>query len=220
MERLPRRKKRPGRPTAPSGTPTREALLEAAASVFATQGIHAPLRAVAQAVGCTPAVIHYHFGDRQALIEELFRLAYDDMEVQLDAALPNLDGDPVETLRAIVREFMAALGRRPFTAHLSMQEIMMASPDGIERLVQKFVHPFAKRLDQVLDRGYAEGRLRQVSQPLMGVTIVGSALYYFIGAEFGRRLYGIDASDPVLVEAFSNQFLDLILHGLTARDAE
>jgi TetR/AcrR family transcriptional regulator len=172
------------------------------------------MREVAKEAKCTPALIHYYFGDKDTLIEELFTRAYEDMETELRQTLSEIEGNPAEALRMIVREFILALGRNPYTAHLTMHQIMAADPAAMKRITAKFVSPFAMRLDQVMEAGVRRGLFREQASPTLGVTIVGSALYYFIGAEFGKKLYGIDVTDPEVVGMFADRFAELILNGL------
>ena len=57
-------------PRASTGTPAR--ILDAAEDLFAGQGIHATsLRSITQRAGVNSAAIHYHFGDKQALVRAL-----------------------------------------------------------------------------------------------------------------------------------------------------
>ena len=53
-----------------SRTPDR--ILDAAEDLFAAQGIHATsLRSITQLAGVNSAAIHYHFGDKQALVQAI-----------------------------------------------------------------------------------------------------------------------------------------------------
>ena len=57
-------------PRASTGTPAR--ILDAAEDLFAGQGIHATsLRSITQRAGVNSAAIHYHFGDKQALVRAI-----------------------------------------------------------------------------------------------------------------------------------------------------
>lgn len=59
----------------------REALLRAVVRIVATQGIDAvTLRSVATEANVTYGLVHYHFGTRQAMIDEALRLAAQEHE--------------------------------------------------------------------------------------------------------------------------------------------
>ena len=54
-------------------TDTREALLDAAESLFAEHGVQAAsLRAITQQAGANLAAVHYHFGSKEGLVRAVF----------------------------------------------------------------------------------------------------------------------------------------------------
>ena len=58
----------PGRPFADPDWDTRTQLLNAAAELFAEQGVAATsFTTIARRAGLTPAMVHYHFSDREQL---------------------------------------------------------------------------------------------------------------------------------------------------------
>ncbi|ASO18085.1 AcrR family transcriptional regulator [Actinoalloteichus hoggarensis] len=61
------------RPLRADARRNRERLILAARELFAEQGVHAPLDAVATRAGVGPGTLYRHFPTRQALVEEVFR---------------------------------------------------------------------------------------------------------------------------------------------------
>lgn len=52
--------------------PTRDRILDQAERLFAERGIDAvSLRAINAAAGVSPGILHYHFGNREPLIESI-----------------------------------------------------------------------------------------------------------------------------------------------------
>ena len=64
-----------GRPHKGDGGEARSRILEAALADFAENGIKASsIKSVSQRAGCTPALIHYHFNDKETLVKETLEL--------------------------------------------------------------------------------------------------------------------------------------------------
>ena len=65
--------RRPGRPRGQkSGSANREQLMDIALALFARHGIaRISLNAIAKEAGVTPAMLHYYFSSREALVEKL-----------------------------------------------------------------------------------------------------------------------------------------------------
>jgi AcrR family transcriptional regulator len=82
----------------------RQAILEAAEKLFAQQGyLAAPLNQINREAGQkNTAALHYHFGSREALLEEIVSQHLSDINAELEILLDKLE-PPVS-----IREFVAA----------------------------------------------------------------------------------------------------------------
>ncbi len=105
---------RPG-PTDTAGS-TATALLDAAESAFATEGIEgSSLRAIMRAAGANPAAVHYHFGSREALARAVLDRTLGPLNHRrltlLGIATEEADGEPSleALLDAIVRPDLEAV---------------------------------------------------------------------------------------------------------------
>jgi len=100
--------RRPGRPRGQkSGPANREQLMDIALALFARHGFaRISLNAIAKEAGVTPAMLHYYFSSREALVEKLIeerfmplrtRLPYNAHRASLTCVLssmPNRDAAP------------------------------------------------------------------------------------------------------------------------------
>ncbi|WP_418260306.1 TetR/AcrR family transcriptional regulator [Haliea sp. E17] len=117
----PRKRMDPRRET------TRQAILEAAETLFAEQGIDAvSLRQIGAAIGAgNTAVVAYHFGDKEALIEAILRFRLPDFErrrAELAGAWRDGEAGIREILEALwlpLFEQRNAQGRRSYAAFLA-----------------------------------------------------------------------------------------------------
>jgi AcrR family transcriptional regulator len=96
-------------------TPT--AILDAAERIFAESGFHgATTRAIAEGAGANPALIHYHFGSKEALYEAVFARRSDAINGERRAQLAALQAGRAPTLEAVLAALLEptiALGRDP-----------------------------------------------------------------------------------------------------------
>lgn len=118
-----KRRKRPD----PRRDATRLAIIEAAESLFAKQGVDAvSVRQIGAAIGAgNTAVVSYHFGDKEALIETilLYRLpAFEERRAELSRDFEESEPDTATVLRAIwlpLFEQRNKQGKRSYAAFLA-----------------------------------------------------------------------------------------------------
>src|SRR4051812_17175702 len=93
----------------------REEVLETAATLFASSGLRASLKDIADAAGILPGSLYHHFDSKEAIIVELVRRYQDDLDrVAKEAldALHDLDPRPVEDQIVEFGEAIAACAVR------------------------------------------------------------------------------------------------------------
>ncbi len=137
------------------------AILEAAARVLAHRGDKASMGDVASGAGVARATVYRYFPNRQALLDELARVALDDAAGRLAAA--NLDAVPVrEAISRAVRALVDV--GDPFV--VLARERVGDDPGGFERSV-------GAPLRGLVERGQAEGSLRDdVPAPWLAEALV------------------------------------------------
>jgi AcrR family transcriptional regulator len=137
------------------------AIIEAAERLIAERGLGVPLSLIGQEAGAANKVaVQYHFGDRERLIDAVFRYRLPLLEGRRATLLAEADEqDPKALLAALLRpiaEVVDAAGRRSFAGFLyQITANARATRAGFDALA-----PFAS---------YLVGRLRQ-SLPHMSQT--------------------------------------------------
>lgn len=100
------------------------ALIEAGERLIAEQGLRVPLREIGQAAGSANKVaVQYHFGDRDALIDAIFRYRLPQLEERRSALLAELGaGRGTSELMGVlfrpIAEVVDDEGRRSFAGFL------------------------------------------------------------------------------------------------------
>jgi AcrR family transcriptional regulator len=93
---------------------TRQALIEAATTVFAEKGFEGgSVRMITQKAEANQAAINYHFGGKEGLYREVLRgalHAFDEFSLIDESRLPDMDRD--EALRLFLRQQLVPLVKR------------------------------------------------------------------------------------------------------------
>ena len=190
----PARKRAAGRPPADSPD-LRGRLLEAALACFVRKGIAATsLRDIATEAGVTPALLHYYFGDKAQLQQEV--IAQKILPVFADLREPLLQAG--DDIAALIAGFVTGIGRivaeHPWLPPLWVREVLCeggALRDLLfERLGPQLPQMMAKRFAEA----QAQGRINPDLDPrLLMVSLVGLTLFPAAGAPIWRRV--LDADD-------------------------
>lgn len=190
----PARKRAPGRPSADSPD-LRNRLLDAALACFVRKGIAATsLRDIATEAGVTPALLHYYFGDKAQLQQEV--IARKILPVFAALREPLLQAG--EDIAALIAAFVTGIGRivaeHPWLPPLWVREVLCEGGALRDLLFERL----GPQLPQMMARRFAEaqaqGRINPDLDPrLLMVSLVGLTLFPAAGAPIWRRV--LDADD-------------------------
>ena len=175
-----RKPRRPGRPAEGAGE-HRERLLDAALACFTRASIAStPLAAIAREAGVTPALVHYYFDDKAALVQALAAERLLPAMAGLRDAIGGSDDDAGALARAFVAGIHALVARNPWLPSIWVREILTeggALPAGVDprllvvSLVGLTLFPLASQplWRQFLDAGDVDAaRLQSHTLALLG----------------------------------------------------
>lgn len=209
-----RRATRPGRPRNRDPGLVRAALLAAARSHIAAHGVGAAgLREIAHEAGVTPAMVHYHFGDKQGLYEAMLAETVGPVLAQLSAAL-TADAEP--DLEALLDSYVSTLAANPWLPQLILREVF--TEGGAFR--QRFIDGFAKRggglLIALVQHEQAAGRFRADLDPRRAAqALLSLALFPFIALPVTREVFGM-RTDAAWLKGHVVQLAQLYKEGMRA----
>lgn len=199
----------------------RTRILAAALDEFASRGFDGTTTAgVARRAGVTQSLVHYHFATKDQLWRAAVTTVLDDLRTSFTGSYGELaDLDPLARLKVLVRRFVNFSAAYPEFGRILSYE----GAAGGARLEWLLTQDSARQLAAfaaLLDQGVAEGWLKPL--PLAHVTTcLGAACAYaFIAHETMRRVYGIDVTDPAVVDAHADTVVELFFHGLVVPDRE
>jgi AcrR family transcriptional regulator len=208
-------RRRVGRPRGNSPD-LRERLIDAAIAQFTRAGIGATsLRAVAQAAGVTPAMLHYYFGDKKqmtmAVVNERLLPATAPLRARIEAA----GEEPHELAEAFVHGMAEMITANPWLPPLWVREVLCEGGALREIVFKRAVPQLPQMLAQRFAAAQACGRLDPRLDPrLMVVSLVGLTLFPAAGAPIWRKVFEADDLDAA---ALRRHALVLLGHGMGAR---
>lgn len=196
--KTPRKARGPGRRSSGGDSAdTRHELLVAARTEFALHGFHGTtVRHVADRADVTPAMIHYHFGDKRGL----YRAMLEETFAPLLATLQELaaSGAP-GSLRDALAGYMHMLARTPELPALLVRDVL--SGDGPMR--EEFIRDFAARgavaMQRLIARDAEAGLLRDDLDPRFALlSLLSMAAFPFIARPIATKVLDLTYDDAMI----------------------
>jgi TetR/AcrR family transcriptional regulator len=175
----------PGRPARKRGGPDpREALLDAAGRLFSERGPESySLRAVADAAGVTPAMVHYYFGDKRGLADAL-------LERALARILARVAG--ARGLADLPATLAQAFGADPWIPPLLVREVLAEGGRLRERFIEDYASKVAKLVPGMLRAEIAAGRLRSDLDPKLAfISLMAMVAFPFVARPIVEPVLGV-----------------------------
>ncbi len=176
---------------------TKSKILTAADTLFGELGFDATTtRDIAQRSGVNKALIHYHFGTKDELLEALLEGYYSKLSTALQAALGRRGGlaAQVEDLLDAYADFLAE--------HYSFTRIVqreVASGRHVERIVERTLPMFQLGLTWM--GGALERPPKDYEAIQVLTTVYGMVVTWFTYGEVIKRLTGKDPFSPAALAA-------------------
>lgn len=203
---------RPGRPIARIEGETRDLLLAAAAQSFGERGVAASTFAlIAQRAGLTPAMLHYYFTDRDALIDAVV----DERVGPLIASVwnPVQAGDSAATiLRGIVERLLSGIERNPWIPSVWMREVLNKGGLLRGRVLRHLPFEKVQLVGEAMAQGQKVGSVHADLDPILIVfSTLGLVMLHSATAPLFAEIFHRDEPDR---ETLVRHITGLLLHGL------
>jgi AcrR family transcriptional regulator len=207
-----------GRPVARPGRDAREMLLTAAAELFAEHGVAATTFAmIAARAGLTPAMLHYYFTNRDALMDAVV----DERLATLIASVwdPVQAGmTPEEMVRGIVDRLLLGIDRNPWVPSTWLREVLNDGGLLRARMVRRLPFEKVRLVGEAIGRGQKSGSLNPEIDPvLMVFSALGLAMLHMATTRFFAETFHREAPSRA---AISRHITGLLLHGLEGRPSQ
>lgn len=192
--------RRPGRPRGKkTDTASREQLMNIALALFAREGIaRVSLNAIAREAGVTPAMLHYYFSSRDALVEQLLEERFMPLRGRIGAMFLAHPDDPVLAFTGMVRVLAELAGDNPWFAPLWMQEMSGGVPVLREKMSARVGDESYRLMLERIAGWQAAGKLNPGLTPeLVFPSLISLVLVPFARALNDARIRSIPAEEIV-----------------------
>jgi len=206
-------KRRPrGRPAGQDNPQLRGSILDTAERLFASQGYSATsMREIAEASGVNPAMIHYYFGSKKALLQNVMERTLEPLATAL-ATMKNAQAAPVED---ISRLLMDTVKTHPNLPVLMVREVMLPGGALQEHFLDQMAPRLGGALPGMIENEKQAGRVREDADPaISALLLLGLSLFPFIVRGVAEKGLGI-SYDPPGFEQLQSHVTRLLREGLS-----
>lgn len=212
------RRRRPGRP---EGAAHREAvradLLRAARELFAKRDFTAAsVREIAAAARVNPAMIHYHFGDKEGLYRAMLQETIGPVLQKVQELMDRGGRQSQMSIHDALEALMTMLAREPWVARLIVREVLAEEGPFREVFIREFASKGGGRLPALLEREIASGRVRKDFDPTLGaLSFMSLALFPFIALPIAEKVFRIKMNETFVARLIEHTE-QLFYQGATA----
>ena len=158
-----------GRPPGQGSALMRDRILDAAEELFAQQGFAAtPVREIAEKVNVNPAMIHYYFGSKRALLEQVMERIMEPLAAAIAQMRETENAPP----REIARLLLQTLGEHPALPILVVREVMLPGGTMLEHFLQNAAPRIGGAVPGLLAKEQELGRISGRIDPNVGALIL------------------------------------------------
>lgn len=205
-------KKPRGRPAGVESADSRSAILDAAEMLFAHNGYAGTsTRAIADQVEVNPAMIHYYFGSKNALLEQVLDRALEPLALAI-AGMRAADRAPASE---IARNLLRTLSERPHLPSLVVREVMLPGGAMREHFLDYLAPRLGGALPGLLEAEQADGRMdSKLDSHISTLIILSLCVFPFIAREMAGPALQI-SYDEAGLERLERHITRLLDEGFT-----
>lgn len=205
-------KRLPGRPAARTEGETRESLLVAATGLFAEKGVAATTFAsIGERAGVTPAMIHYYFSDRDALIDAVVQERFAPLITSVWDPVCE-DETPVEMLQGVIERLVAGIESNSWVPSTWLREILNENGLLRGRVLPYLPLNKVRMVSEAMLRGQRGGLVNTDLDPVLIVfSTLGLVMVHTATAKFFAEIFHQEVPDGKLL---ARHIKGVLLHGV------
>jgi TetR/AcrR family transcriptional regulator len=215
LRRTAGEKERPLRKSAAIGAERQEdgraRILAAALEVFSTSGFEgASLRQIAHRAGVMHQLVVYHFKTKEALWRAVITSVLGDNAERFAVWRAQIDTDsPAQSLRTMLREFVAFTARRPEFHRIATFE-GRTDNERIRWLIETYMRPYFELSTGLIRAAQAVGAARPGDPGRLHYAVIGLVTHNFVFAHEYRATTGLEPFDPTEIEKIAELACDFL----------
>lgn len=196
--------------TKPTDPKTR--ILDAAIELFAQKGYSATgMRELARRADVNLAMINYHFGSKQKLLEAVFDVFFERHSNAVQTVL-QLDGTPEQRIRSAIRRLITLFRERPDLVRVAFAELPFDVPEFADYKANRIKTMLGRLLGEVLPLAAAQSP-REFVPEMMAPALMGMIVFHFLMRPVLQGLFET-AFDDSFYDAYPDRIADLFLFGI------
>ena len=189
----------------------RTEILQTAASLIASSGLRTSLQEIADAAGILPGSLYHHFESKEAILVELVRRYYADLDRIGEIAHEKLDKPDSRSAAEKIVELGSAIARCAVEHRAALQMSFYEAPSANQELVELLQNPptaVQQAMLQTLRAGRWSGYIRSdIDLPTLADRICQTMMH--VGLDIIRHTAAADETAIVMCH--------IMLHGLASR---
>ncbi|MCW3478195.1 TetR/AcrR family transcriptional regulator [Neisseriaceae bacterium JH1-16] len=187
--------RQPGRPSASQAHPDlREQLLDAATGLFARQGIAATtMGQIAAQAGVTPAMVHYHFTNRDQLLDAVVDERVMRVIGYVWGPVGQGEAEPLALVAGLLERLFESAERQPWLPPLWLREVLNEGGQLRERMLPRLPSAKLQWLAERLADGQRAGSVNPAIEPrLVFLSLLGMTLLSLATASLWQRVPALE----------------------------
>jgi AcrR family transcriptional regulator len=190
----------------------KERLLQAAVSLFAKKGYSATgLREIVKEAGVSVAMVNYHFGSKQALLEAILDKFFQSVYSTAKESLAGKD-PPELKLRRYLRAIMGVFRKNPDLVRIAITELPNDMPGIVQFKAEKVTRMLGLVGSQLLPALPEEVRQR-IRLEVVGPALVGMLTFHFLMRPVIQDAFQIEF-DSSFYENYADELADIFMYGV------
>jgi len=202
-----------GRPTDTGQQDLKSQILDTAEQLFTDHGYAATsIRNIADQAGVNPALVHYYFGNKHALLEAVLQHSLEPMMKAL-ASLKTRESASVEDIAALLIPMAAA---HPNIPRLLTREVLLPGGEMQDYFIEHLAPQLGGALPALLEREKKAGKLRADIDPAYAALMVLAVCFFpFIARSLAEPVFGINLGTDG-ADTLTQHVSELLKRGLLA----
>lgn len=187
-------------------------ILDTAEELFSDAGYAATsIRRIADKAGVNPALVHYYFGTKRALLQAVMERVLEPLGRAIAAMKNGSDTSP----DIIVGLLLSMAAEHPNIPRLITREVLLPGGEMQQYFIENMAPHLGGALPALLGREKSAGRLRQDADPAISALLILAVCFFpFIARALAEPALGIDF-DENGIEILKQQVTKLLKQGMT-----
>jgi len=201
-----------GRPVETDQQDLKRQILDTAEELFADNGYAATsIRSIAEKSGVNPALVHYYFGNKKRLLQNVLERVLEPMGL----AIAELKSGPGASPKTISRLLISMAAKHPNIPRLLIREVLLPGGEMQQFFAENMAPRLGGALPGLLEREKSAGRLHKDCEPaISAVLIMAVSIFPFIARTLAEPVLGINY-DEKGIDLLTRQVTQLLNRGMT-----